>query len=256
MLSDPAALALVAVAVFLAAGSVKGLLGIGLPTMSIGLMAQFVDVREAVSLAIVPMLLANAWQISRGGEPLALARRVLTRYRALTACMLVTIALLTLLAPAVPLFYVTLALGTVMVAFALAALLREPPPLPDRLDARAQWLTGTVAGVFGGLSGVWAPPIIVYLGARRLSPKAFVETVGVLLFVGSLVLFGGYVANGVLDGATTLHSLVLTLPALAGFALGEGLRRRLSADRFRTLILGFFLLMGLNLVRRALTGEG
>ena len=253
-MNDQFVLALVATGVFLAAGTVKGLLGIGLPTMAVGLMAQFVDVREAVALAIVPMLLANAWQMSRGGEPRALAARVLGRYRALATCMLVTIGAVALLAPAVPPAYVALALGTVMVAFALSALLREPPPLPARFDARAQWLSGVLAGVFGGLAGVWAPPIIVYLGARRLPPEEFVETVGVLLFVGSVVLFAGYLANGMLDAATTAHSLLLTLPTLAGFALGESLRRRVSPARFRTLVLVFFLLMGLNLARRALSG--
>lgn len=247
-------LVLVAFSIYLVSGAVKGLLGIGLPTMAIGAMAQFVDVRLAVALAIVPMLLANAWQISRGGEPLALSRRVLRRHHALAAGMLLTLAAVAPFATRVPLAGVTLALGIVMVTFAVASLWREPPPLPERLDVPAQWIAGAVAGIFGGLAGVWAPPIIVYLGARRLQPGAFVETVGVLLFVGSVVLCAGYAWSGALDGRTALLSLALTLPAIGGYALGERLRRRVPASAFRRLVLGFFFIMGANLLRRVLSG--
>ena len=278
-MSEPALFALGAL-VYALAGAVKGLLGIGLPTLAVGLSAQFLDARVAVAHVVVPMLVANAWQVLRagaaaaaaGGEgaaetvpiraPLAatlaaslgLGVAVARRYAPLGATMLGAIGTVALLAPRVPATLVTLALGIVTSAFALVSLWRAPPPLPERLDAPAQVLTGAVAGVFGGLAGVWAPPVILYLGARGLDKERFVETVGVLLLGGSLVLLLGYVASGIVTAEVALVSLALIPPALAGFALGERGRRRLSGPRFRALVLGFFLVMGLNLVRRALSG--
>lgn len=251
---DGGTLLVVGLLVYLVAGGVKGLIGIGLPTMAVGLSAQLVGAREAIALAIVPMLVANAWQVTRSGDPREVVRRVWRGYRVLVSSMLLSIGVVALLAPAVSVELVTLGLGLVMTLFALVSLWREPPPLPDRFDTGAQLLCGAVSGLLGGITGIWAPPIIVYLGARRLGKDAFVETVGVLLFAGSAVLLAGYLVSGIVSPATAARSLVLILPALAGFALGERLRRQVSGTRFRTLVLGFFLIMGLNLVRRALGG--
>ena len=250
------ALALLAVAVpaYLLAGAIKGLIGIGLPTMAIGLTAQFVEAREAIALVLVPMLVANAWQVARSGAPGAVVGRVWRGYRPLLVSMLAAIGLVALVAPRVSPAHVTFALGTVMTLFALASLWREPPALPDRHDRAAQTLTGVLSGAIGGIAGIWAPPIIVYLGARRLAREAFVETVGVLLFGGSLVLIVGYAIAGLLTAETAARSLLLIAPAIAGFAVGERLRRRVPAERFRQLVLGFFLVMGVNLVRRAVSG--
>lgn len=247
-------LLLAVMAVYALAGVVKGLLGIGLPTLAVGLTAQFVEAREAIALVICPMLAANAWQVWRSGAPLALVARTWRDFRPLALTMLAAIGGVALLAPNVPAVWVTAVLGVVVTLFAALSLWREPPPLPPRLDTAAQLVTGTVAGAIGGIAGIWAPPIIVYLGARRLEREAFVETVGVLLFAGSAVLLGGYLASGLLSPAVAAGSLWLVPPAIAGFALGERFRRRLSGPRFRTLVLGFFLLMGLNLVRRAVGG--
>jgi len=241
--------------VYALAGSVKGLLGLGLPTLAVGLTAQFLDTREAIALVICPMLAANAWQVWRSAAPLALVRRTGRRLRPLVLTMLGFIALVSLLAPRVPTAWVTASLGIVVTLFAATSLWREPPPLPARLDTAAQLLTGTVAGILGGVAGIWAPPIVVYLGARRLEREDFVETVGVLLFGGCVVLLAGYLASGLLTPAVALSSLWLIPPAIAGYTLGERFRKRLSGPRFRTLVLAFFLVMGLNLVRRALEGS-
>ena len=59
---------LLAGVVFLLAGTVKGVLGIGLPTISISMLAQFVDPRVAIALLLLPALITNSWQIYRGGQ--------------------------------------------------------------------------------------------------------------------------------------------------------------------------------------------
>ncbi len=82
----------------------------------------------------------------------------------------------------------TLLLGMVTALFAVISLWRSPPELPARFDTAAQIATGLVSGFFGGMAAIWAPPIIVYLTSRRVSTEKFVQTVGVLLFIGKLIL--------------------------------------------------------------------
>src|ERR1043165_873998 len=53
-------------AVFTLAGFVKGVIGLGLPTISMGLLALVMPPVEAAALLVVPSLLTNLWQMWPG----------------------------------------------------------------------------------------------------------------------------------------------------------------------------------------------
>ncbi len=63
-------------ATFLFAGGVKGVVGLGLPTISLALLAASVGLREAIALMLVPALVTNLWQGLTGGAFVALLRRL------------------------------------------------------------------------------------------------------------------------------------------------------------------------------------
>lgn len=247
---SPVEFGLVAACVYLLAGTVKGTLGIGLPTAAVSLMAQASDTRTAIALAVVPMICLNGWQVYRAGRTLETWRR----FRTLAIVTTAGIGFVALFATRVPTPVVTLVLGGIITLFALVSLARELPRIPARLDRPAQVATGVAAGLMGGIAGVWAPPIIVYLNGIGLDKDGFVRASGLLLVLGSTILAASYAANGLLDARHAGAGLLLVAPALAGFSLGERLRARLSGEGFRRAVLAFFLVMGLNLVRRALTG--
>lgn len=237
-----------AAAVFLFAGTIKGLVGIGLPTASIALLAQIADPRLAIALLMVPMFVANAWQLYRAGR---IGRSVVLLWPfALT--MIVAMWISARFAAAVPYATLQLAVGVVIVVFAASSLVREPPPIPGRLDRAVQLVAGAIAGVMGGLTAIWSPPMVVYLIARRFDRDDFIRFTGFLIFVGSLPLYLGYWQTGLVDRGTAAASSLMVVPTLAGFAIGEALRGRLANQAFRRAVLVVFALMGLNLIRRAL----
>ena len=47
---------------FLLAGFVKGTLGLGLPTVSMGLLAVTMPPGQAIAIVIVPAIVTNIWQ--------------------------------------------------------------------------------------------------------------------------------------------------------------------------------------------------
>src|SRR3954463_1101932 len=53
-------------AAFLLAGFVKGALGLGLPTVSMGLLAVSMPPAQAIAIVIVPAIVTNIWQTFRG----------------------------------------------------------------------------------------------------------------------------------------------------------------------------------------------
>jgi len=236
------------VGIYFLAGLIKGTVGIGFPTSSIAMTAMVTDARTAVAYAVIPMCLLNAWQIYRSGNLLG----VLRRNWQLIATMTFSLGFFSLLAADVPIKQLTVILGVVIALFAVVTLWRTPPELPQRFDKLAQIVTGFVCGVIGGLAGLWAPPIILYLSARRVSALEFVQTVGVFLFAGSLVLFWGYWKTNIVNSSNALTSIMLLIPALLGFSAGEILRKYLSNEMFHKIMLVIFLFLGLNIIRNGL----
>ena len=55
-------------AVFVLAGLVKGTIGLGLPTISMGLLALVMPPIEAAAILILPSFLTNVWQMVAGSS--------------------------------------------------------------------------------------------------------------------------------------------------------------------------------------------
>ncbi|MEP5758050.1 MAG: sulfite exporter TauE/SafE family protein [Litoreibacter sp.] len=247
ILTDPITLTFAALC-FLIAGTIKGVVGIGLPTAAIGLMTLLIDPRLAISITLIPMVGSNAWQVWRMGDVAATVRR----YKWLAVVLAICVAATTLLSRTVPQEALMAILGGSIVVFVLVSLAHELPKLPDRLDQPAQVVMGGLAGVMGGLTAVWAPPMVMYLTARGVTKDEFVRATGVLIFIGCIPLVWGYAYNGFLTPERALSSTMMLIPTIAGFTLGERIRSRLPAATFKKVLLYVFLILGLNLLRRAL----
>lgn len=244
---DDLTLTLFAALAVLLAGTVKGAVGLGLPTTSMGLLTLSVDPRTAIALTLVPMFVSNLWQLYRAGDIWAAAKRYAPFVAALIVLLLVT---LHLTADASERLLLAV-LGGLMLVYVAVSVARWAPPIPDRLDRATQVLTGGVCGLLGGLVGIWAPPMAVYLAARNTSKDEFMRASGLILGLGSMPLILGYLREGFLTPPLLTTSVLLLLPTFAGFALGERLRGHLSEEGFRRALMVFFALAGLNLLRRA-----
>ncbi len=236
-----------ATAIFLLSGIIKGTVGLGLPMAAVGLLASLVDARLAISLVVFPIMATNFWQMVRGGNILRSARR----YGLFVIVLMISMALVTIVAGRVSAKTLTGVIGAVIILFSLTSLLGSVPYLPDRYDKVGQAIAAVACGVIGGLTAIWSPPMAIYFLARRLDKDEFVAASGFLIFFSSLPLAIGYWKAGLLTGPLALTSIGMCFPAIAGFAVGEQIRARLSGDRFRTLVLVLFLFLGINLVRRA-----
>lgn len=242
------ALFLAALAVFLLAGTVKGTVGLGLPATAVSILAQFQDPRVAIALVVFPIILSNLWQVIRSGQ----ARQTLGRFWPLAVTMMVVIWAVSRHSDRVSNESLLLILGSVIVLFALSSLIAHPPALPPKLDRPAQVVAGVAAGILGGLTAIWAPPLVIYFLSLRLPKDAFVAASGLLLLLGSLPLMVGYWQQGLLTGPLALTSAAMVVPTLLGFTLGEAIRRKMDGARFQKLVLLLFLIMGLKLIRRVL----
>lgn len=234
----------------LVAGSVKGVLGIGLPLVAVPVLSLVMPVPTAIAVMTLPILVSNLYQ----GLDRRLIAPTLRRFwpmilTAMATCAVSAQLLVTLDARTTYLF-----LGAIVVGFAAFSLLGDRISVPPRLERPLAPVVGLLAGTLGGLSNFFGPPIIVYLVSLKLTKDAFVCAVGLSFVAAGLPLWATLAAEGVLGTAELIASAVFILPVMLGVLLGQRLRRVVPQQTFRRVLLAVLVLMGLSLVRRGLAG--
>ena len=250
MQMDLPLLLLVTTATFLIAGTIKGIAGIGMPTIALGLMTLVLAPRTAVAIILFPLIVSNAWQFWRAGDMWG----AIKRYRWFIAVMMVTIFISATLSAAASDRVIYAVLGVVILLFVAVNVMSPPPPLPRRFDTIGQIVLGGLTGLFGGLAAIYAPGVAIYLSARKVDKDEMVRATGLLVLAGSLPLLAGYVSQNLVSGRLALVSLLMVFPTLLGFQIGERVRAHLSEQRFRSVFFVVFFVLGLNLIRKAIMG--
>lgn len=238
-----------AFAVMALAGFTKGAVGFALPMIAISGIGSILPAPLAIAAIILPSLVTNVWQALRQG--VAAAWGSLRLYWRLNAVLLVMIAACAQLVAILPERALFLILGGGVTAFSAIQLSgwRPKDPGPDR---RVEAGVGLVSGFFGGLSGVWGPPIVLYLLARGVAKTEMVRVQGISFLVGSVVLTAAHGGSGLLGGAPAWMSAWMILPAMAGMWAGLMVQDRMPQERFRRATMVVLVLAGLNLLRRGL----
>ncbi len=245
-----AATFLLAVAVTLFASFVKGVVGFAMPMIMISGLGSVLPADLALAALILPTVATNISQSLRQGWRAAWGSVV--TYRRMIGCIVLFIAItaqLVLLIPQ-PLFFALL--GGPIVVFAMTQLLGWQVRLKVAHRTRAEVITGIVAGLYGGMSGIWGPPVLVYLQSVGTEKTESIRVQGVVFLIGAVVLFAAHLQSGVMNAGTVPFSAALVMPAMLGLWAGFRLQDRLDAARFRRWTLVVLAITGLNLLRRAL----
>jgi uncharacterized protein len=241
-----------ACAITLGAGFVKGAVGFAMPLIMIATFSSFMPPDLGLAALILSVLTTNLHQTFRDGPSQALASA-----RAYWRLIATTVAGIVISAPFVTVLPERVMLGLLgvpVMAFALMQLSGWNPSIPPRARNPAQWGLGLVGGLYGGISGIWGPPLIVYLLATRTPKAESVRVMGAVFLIGAVVLTAAHLGTGVLNSRTIPFSLALCVPAAAGMWLGYRMQDRLDAARFRRWTLVVLILVAANLIRRAVMG--
>ncbi|MEZ5751403.1 MAG: sulfite exporter TauE/SafE family protein [Paracoccaceae bacterium] len=243
---------LLASAITLGAGFVKGAIGFAMPLIMIATLPSLMTAPEALAALILPTLVTNLHQSLRHGvAPFAASLSKFWRIVAATLVGIVISAPFVVILPQQAMF---LLLGLAVGFFALLNLSGWTPEIPRRWQHPAEFGFGLVGGLYGGVSGTWGPPAIVYLLAIKVDKREMVRVLSVIFTMGAVMLTVAHLFSGVLNAATIPMSAALCIPAGMGMWLGYRVHDRLDAARFRRWTLFFLLLTALNLLRRGLAG--
>lgn len=234
--------------VLLLAGTVKGVVGLGLPTVSLALLTPILGLADAMAAMLLASFLTNLQQALSGGGTGAMLRRF---WPFLAAVAVGTLATSGAVAAVDPALLVTI-LGATIAVYAALGLLTPPWPAPGRHETWLGPLAGGATGVLTGMTGSFVIPSVPYLQALNLGRDRLVQMMGATFTVATIALALGLGGRGLIGGAMALGSLVGVVPAFLGMEIGRRLRGRLSEQVFRRALFTALLLLGTWMIGREL----
>ena len=243
------AVALFACAIaMIAGGTVKGVVGIGLPLVSLPVMATFIPIPKAIALLLFPSFATSVWQTFQGGLFVPSVKRFWPLLLGMAIGTPVSVRMLATF----DLKVLYLILGTVVAVF--GALLHRSLVLPvsPRAEPWAAPVVGAVSGLVGGLSMLFGPVYAMYLAGLKLGKEHFVAVIALSNVWATLVLAASMARFDLFGGTDFMASLLALIPAFAGLAIGQWLRGYINEARFRRTLAAVLFLIGLNLIRKAL----
>jgi uncharacterized membrane protein YfcA len=238
------------VATFLLAGAVKGVIGLGLPTVSLALLTVAIDLPTAMALLLVPSFVTNLWQAVVGGNGRVIVLRLWPFFVMATVTVWIGAGALT----RVNLALLSALLGALLVAYGVANLGGLRFAVPARHEIWAGPILGSVNGVLTGMTGSFVVPGVMYLQALGLSRDVLIQAMGVLFTLSTLALGLALQGNDLLSVENGVYSVMGLLPAIAGMVLGQRIRRSISERLFRKVFFASLLALGSYIIVTASGG--
>jgi uncharacterized protein len=233
---------------FFLAGIIKGVTGMGLPTVAMGVLGAIMPPLGAATLLIAPSFVTNVWQLFSGPSFIALASRL---WLMMLGIIVGTIAGSRLIANGAA-GWTTIGLGAALTIYAGLSLLAWRPSVPVAFERRLSPLIGLTTGIITGGTGVFVIPAVPYLQALGLEREDLIQALGLSFTVSTIALGIGLAGGGAFQLENAGASILAVAPALLGMWLGQIIRQRVSPTTFRRWFLICLLLLGLQLMLRPL----
>lgn len=244
---EPEIVAMV-VGAFLLAGFIKGVIGMGLPVVTLAFLGSTLGVREALTIMLIPGITTNTWQALAGPSFGDLIRRLSSFLAAAGVGIWFGVGVLagaksdTMVA----------VLGITLCTYCAVTMLRAHMPPPGPREPWMSPLMGGLGGVMFGMTGIMIVPGILYLQTLGFRRDVFVQALGITFVAITLALGASLTGRGLMTEDLALMSLTVLAPTGAGLALGQRYRHHILEERFKRIFFVALFVVGLDMLRRSL----
>jgi len=240
-------LLLLVAAAFLLAGFIKGVIGLGLPTVSMGLLAVTMQPSHALAIVIVPAIITNIWQTFVGPY----LRDIIRRLWPLMAGTVIGIWLNAGMLTGPYARYGSIVLGVLLVIYALTGLSKFNFRVARSDEKWIGGIVGLITGVVSAATGVQVVPSMPFMQAIGMEKDELVQALGVFFTVATVALAFNLTSAGLLSASTALPGAVAMTAAFTGMFIGQAVRSRMKPEVFRRWFLIAMILLGLYLAGTA-----
>jgi uncharacterized protein len=235
-------------AALLLAGFIKGVIGLGLPTVSIGLLAVTMQPSRAIAIVIVPAIVTNIWQTFAGPYLRDIIRRLWPSMAGTVIGIWLNAGMLS--GPYAR--YGAIVLGLLLVIYAVVGLSKFSFSVARSNEKWIGGIVGLITGVVSAATGVQVIPSMPFLQAIGMEKDELVQALGVFFTVATLALAFTLTSAGLLGASTALPGAVAMASAFAGMFIGQAVRSRMQPEAFRRWFLIAMIFLGLYLSASAL----
>ena len=233
---------------FLIGGMVKGVIGLGLPSVSLALLAVTIDLTSAMALILAPTFVTNVWQAMVGGKGKVIFVRLWPFLLMSTVTVWIGASTLT----RVDLSLLSSLLGLLLVFYSTVNLVGFRFKISTRHQIWIGPLMGSVNGVLTGMTGSSVVPGVMYLQSIGLSRDVLVQAMGMLFMVSMLALSFALLQNAILTIEHGIVSIGALVPAMIGMIFGQRIRQNLSESLFRKVLFVSLLALGVYIIINAI----
>ncbi|HVV62762.1 MAG TPA: sulfite exporter TauE/SafE family protein [Pseudolabrys sp.] len=233
---------------FLLAGAVKGVIGMGLPTVSIGLLGLLMTPAQAAAILVLPTLITNIWQSVAGRGFFTLLRRLWLLFAGIFVGSYISAVWL----GSVNSPWASTALGVALVLYSALGLSNIHFTVPPQTEWWLAPIVGVLNGIVSAATGVFSLPALPYLHGLHLDRDDLVQALGLLFTVSTIALAAVLMHGGVLHYSAVGLSLVAVAASLLGMVLGQLVRDRVKPETFRLFFFIGLLLLGAHLALHGL----
>ena len=223
-------------AVYVVCGIVKGSIGFGLPTVSISLLAFLIDIKLIIALILIPTLIINIYQLSKGGnfKKIILETKFFLFFS--TIFIYPGAFLLKTFNSQIIIFLIAIILITNSLLFLTDIKLKIPyfdKPL-------TQILIGSINGIIIGMTSIYTMPLVFLLQSLNYNKNTTIQFLGIAFFLyplGQLFAFSNFELISIL---IIKDSFLIMIPIFLGFLIGQKIRNIISEKLFQKM---FYLML-------------
>ena len=215
--------------VYVLCGVIKGSIGFGMPTVSISLLSFILDVKIIIALILIPTLVVNIYQLSRGGNFKKIISE--TKYFLIFSTLFIFPGayLLTIINSNIIILFIAIILLINSALF----LFKINFKLPFYNKPITQIFVGAVNGVIIGMTSIYTMPLIFLLQSLNYNKNTTIQFLGIAFFLyplGQIISFSNF---DLLSSEIFLNSLIILIPIFFGLFIGQKIRYQISETLFQ-----------------------
>lgn len=239
---------ILAFSAFFLASFLKGLTGLGFSTLCLGFLAIFIDLKLAIPLVFLPSLCSNIMVMVDAGRFLEAFKRFRLLYLSAVPGLILGIYFLNASESSSP----KVVLGVVMLIYGILGLKKGIQQISEKREKQLTLPVGFVSGLVNGVTGSQIMPIMPYLLSLNMDRNLFVQTINCSFTVNTLIMMAGLGKLGLLTLPVVVLSAGGIIPVAVGIFLGGHIRKKVSEDVYRRMVLILLIALGISLALRPL----
>ena len=227
---------------------VKGSLGLGFSTTCLAILANAIDLKVAISIVLIPSLLSNLIVMYSVGNFRISIQTFWPMF--LTTLIGISIGLTILVQTNNDLSKALL--GAILIIYGVWSFWNHSFRIKDNLIPILNYPMGILTGIVNGATGSQIFPIMPYLLSLNISKEIFLQTINLSFTLGSIIMMFTLWQVDALDINSAVNYSLGVFPVALGVWLGGKVRKRLSENRFRQMVMVMIISLGVSLLYKVL----